>query len=148
MTTNSNMNRRQWLRSGALLTGGLSLLPGAWNHLAASPMPTGADINSCLADKLIALNTPPELKARLFANENPFGPGDKAKKAVSEALGISYMYPFMNVRQLESKICSTEGINSSNLLMAAGSSPILLAAAMHFARNGGNVISGDPSRSE
>lgn len=79
--TNSNMNRRKWLKSGALLTGGLSFLPGAWNKLSAFA-PTSNDVafNTCNIDQQIALNAPPELKARLFANENPFGPGDKAKK--------------------------------------------------------------------
>ncbi len=149
--THSNMNRRQWLRSGALLTGGLSLLPGAWNQLSASPTvpgnfsPFNEQLNTCFADRHIALNAPPELKARLFANENPFGPGNKAKKAVAEALSISYMYPFMNVRQLESRICEKESVKESQMMMAAGSSPILLAAAMHYAQKGGNVISGDPS---
>jgi histidinol-phosphate aminotransferase len=143
--TNSNMNRRKWLKSGALLTGGLSFLPGAWNKLAAfSPAP-GEVFNTCNIDQQIALNAPPELKARLFANENPFGPGDKAKKAVSEALAISYMYPFMNVRQLGAKICATENIKELNLMMAAGSSPIILAAAMHFAKGGGNMITGETS---
>jgi histidinol-phosphate aminotransferase len=144
--TNPNMNRRKWLRSGMLLTGGLSVFPGAWNQLVAfSPSPVSTDLNTCLSDQAIALNAPPELKARLFANENPFGPGDKAKKAVAEALTDSYMYPFQVIRQLESKIVSTENVRDSQLMMAAGSSPILLAAAMHFARNGGTVISGDPS---
>jgi histidinol-phosphate aminotransferase len=143
--SNSNMNRRKWLKSGALLTGGLSFLPGAWNKLAAfSPAP-GEVFNTCNIDQQIALNAPPELKARLFANENPFGPGDKAKKAVSEALAISYMYPFMNVRQLGAKICATENIKELNLMMAAGSSPIILAAAMHFAKGGGNMITGETS---
>jgi histidinol-phosphate aminotransferase len=143
--SNSNMNRRKWLKSGALLTGGLSFLPGAWNKLAAfSPAP-GEVFNTCNIDQQIALNAPPELKARLFANENPFGPGDKAKKAVSEALAISYMYPFMNVRQLGAKICATENIKELNLMMAAGSSPIILAAAMHFAKGGGNLITGETS---
>jgi histidinol-phosphate aminotransferase len=144
--TNSNMSRRQWLKSGALFTGGLTILPGAWNELAAfSPSPAGAGPNTCYTDKLVALSAPPELKARLFANENPFGPGDKAKKAVAEALSISYMYPFMNVRQLQSKIQATENVRESQMMMAAGSSPIILAAAMHFARSGGNLITSETS---
>lgn len=142
---NSNMNRRKWLKSGALLTGGFSFLPGAWNQLSAFSPTADTNFNSCNLDRQLALNAPPELKARLFANENPFGPGEKARKAVTEALSISYRYPFMNVRELQKKICNTEGINESQMMMAAGSSPILLAAAMHCAKNGGNVIYGDPS---
>lgn len=141
--TNQNMNRRKWLKSGALLTGGFTFLPSAFAKAMADEGPY--DINSCMTDKLFAMNAPPELKARLFANENPFGPGDKAKKAVSDALSISYMYPFQNVRQLEAKIREKENIRSNQLMMAAGSSPIILAAAMYFTKDGGNLITGETS---
>jgi histidinol-phosphate aminotransferase len=144
-TTTNNMNRRQWLKSGALLTGGFSFLPGAWNNVSAFSPSAHRELNTCLSDQQIALNAPPELKARLFANENPFGPGDKAKKALIDALTISYMYPFQNVRELAKRIAANEGIKDDQLLMSAGSSPIILAAGMHFAKNGGNLITGETS---
>jgi hypothetical protein len=36
---------------------------------------------------------PFELKARLLANENPFGPSPAAKKAIQDAIDKSYQYP-------------------------------------------------------
>jgi histidinol-phosphate aminotransferase len=43
------------------------------------------------------------------------------------------------------KIAAYEGIQPGQVLMAAGSSPLLLAAAMYFSKDGGNIITGDPS---
>ena len=145
--TSPNMSRRQWIRSGALLTGGFTILPGFFENLAANPV-TPVSYSECIpaiSDESIALSAPPELKARLFANENPFGPCEKAKQAIIEAMGNSYQYPFMYTRQLSAKILEKEGIKDNQLLLSAGSTPILLAGAMHFSKNGGTIISGDPS---
>jgi histidinol-phosphate aminotransferase len=46
------------------------------------------------------------LKARLLANENPFGPSAAAKKAIQDAIDKSYQYPFMMPGQLYNKIAS------------------------------------------
>ncbi|GGB16854.1 histidinol-phosphate aminotransferase [Puia dinghuensis] len=96
-------------------------------------------------EKTIALNAPAPLKARLFANENPFGPSDKAKKAIMEALPTSYQYPFRSMPDLTKKIADFEGIKEENILMASGSSPLLMAAALYYSKPGGNIITGDPS---
>lgn len=146
------MSRRQLLRAGALIAGGLPI--AGW----ASPVRSegngmGLDANGGLivpgskgwVEREIALNAPGDLKARLFANENPFGPSDKAKKAILEALPKSYQYPFMFLKDIYQKIADHEGITPDNILMAAGSSPLLQAAAICFSKPGGNIISGDPS---
>ena len=65
----------------------------------------------------------PELKARLFANENPFGPSEKAKQAIIESLSTSYQYPFMHLEQLSEKINTFEGLGKDMLMLGAGSSP-------------------------
>ena len=150
---NSNMTRRQLLRTGALIAGGLPFAGGLLQKAQASPMPPlvpgGASEafkgSGLLTDREIALRAPRELKARLFANENPFGPSDKAKKAILEALPTSYQYPFMFLDDLYKKIADHEGINPENILMAAGSSPLLMASALCFSKPGGNIITGDPS---
>ena len=98
-----------------------------------------------LADEAAVLQSPPAMKARLLANENPFGPSAAAKKAVQDALDLSYQYPFMHMRELTGKIAAFEGIKQNNILMDAGSSPLLLAAALQFCKNGAEVISADPT---
>jgi histidinol-phosphate aminotransferase len=99
-----------------------------------------------LTDEAVNLASPPQLRAKLNSNENPFGPSEKAKKAVMEALDNSYQYGHAYIRELVGKIAAYEGVQPENIMMGAGSSPLLLAAAMHYAQTGkGHIISGDPT---
>lgn len=143
----ASMNRRKWLKASALLTGGLPLVSGTLGSLAAAAAPatTGLVHSESLSDAEYFETAPPEIKARLSANENPFGPSEKAKKAIEEALSTSYQYPFMYSRQLEDKISQFEGLEKGRVMTAAGSSPLLLAAALYYSKNGGTIVSGDPS---
>jgi histidinol-phosphate aminotransferase len=143
----NTISRRQLLHKGALLAGALPFAGSIFNKVNANPIANPPVINYAEAwtEKDIALNVPVTLKARLFANENPFGPSDKAKKAIMEALPTSYQYPFMYMKDLTQKIADYEGIKQENILMASGSSPLLMAAALCFSKPGGNIITGDPS---
>lgn len=136
----NQMNRRNWLKSSAFLAGGLTFFTGSLHQILAAP---SRAFRKRITDESIALAAPPELKARLFANENPFGPSEKAKKAIQEATATSYQYPFADIKMLAGNIADYEGIKTENILMGAGSSPLLLAAAMHFSKSGGNIIAGD-----
>jgi len=141
----TNMDRRQLIKKGMLMAGGLSLMPGLMNQLGAKP------INSCyrhpyVSDFSTILNGPKELKARLFANENPFGPSPKAKQAIQDAMAQSYQYPFMFAKDFMQTLATAEGLAPENLMISAGSSEILLAAAILFSQKpGSNVVAGDPS---
>ncbi|MEO5682725.1 MAG: histidinol-phosphate transaminase [Chitinophagaceae bacterium] len=141
----NKIDRRQLLRKAVLMTGGLAIAPGMLNKLAARP------VNRCYASDYVSdaaaiLGGPVELKARLFANENPFGPSPKAKAAIQEAMAQSYQYPFMFARELMQKIADTEGLTPDNLIMGAGSSELLMAAAILFSQKAGsNIVTGDPS---
>ena len=143
----TSFNRRNWIKASAMLAGGFALLPNL--NFTAQAKPMNIQSRKRITDEMIAemAEEPviPKLKARLFANENPFGPSAKAKKAIKEAMATSYQYPFMFVRELATQIAAYEGVQRDQVLMSAGSSPILLAAAMYFSKGGGNVISGDPS---
>ncbi|HXB91404.1 MAG TPA: histidinol-phosphate transaminase [Puia sp.] len=146
----NTISRRQLLRRGALLAGGLPFAGSLLDKVQASPLissPAAPLIQpgEAWTEKQIALNAPIELKARLFANENPFGPSDKAKKAILEALPTSYQYPFRSMGDLTKKIADFEGVKQENILMASGSSPLLMAAAIAYSKPGGNIITGDPS---
>jgi histidinol-phosphate aminotransferase len=145
------MNRRNWLKSSAFLAGGLTFFSGSFSPLLAKPSRAlgsnmSPDSINYLTDEAVNLASPPQLRAKLNSNENPFGPSEKAKKAVMEALDGSYMYGHAYIRELTDKIAAYEGVKPENILMAAGSSPLLLAAAMHYAQTGkGHIVSGDPT---
>jgi histidinol-phosphate aminotransferase len=142
----NSINRRNWIKSTALLAGSTAFFSGAFNKLAAMPKNLQRNLfGDRLAEEAAILQSPPVMKARLLANENPFGPSPAAKKAVQEALELSYQYPFMRMRELSGKIAAHEGIKQNNILMDAGSSPLLMAAALQFCKNGAEVMSADPT---
>lgn len=138
-----SINRRAWIKKSAMLAGGTALVPSAWNQLSATPMPS--EQRTFISDIEYARQVPPDLKARLFANENPFGPSEKAKKAIADIMDVSYRYPFMYEDELVEKIAASHGLKPQMVQLGAGSTSLLYATAACFSKNGGSVISGDPS---
>lgn len=140
----SPMNRRSWLKTSSILTGGLPLMSGIFSGLSSTAAPVRQS-NHILTEYEALETTPPEIMARLSANENPFGPSPMAKKALAEAIDLSCRYGFSFSSQLAEKISKQEGIDRSMIGLSAGSSPFLLAGAIYFSKDGGSIISGDPS---
>lgn len=137
------MNRRHWIRTSAMLAGGASLIPGVFNRATAASL-ASPSYSSTIREEVL-LREFPNPKTRLFANENPFGPSEKAKKAIVDALGKSYQYPFQALFELQEKIAVHEGIKPEQIMLGAGSSPLLHGTALYFAKQGGNIITGDPT---
>ncbi|HVW96891.1 MAG TPA: histidinol-phosphate transaminase [Mucilaginibacter sp.] len=142
----NSINRRDWIKTSALMAGGLALTSGTIDKLAAMPVVTGNEnAGALITDQSAIMQAPPVLKARLLANENPFGPSAAAKKAIQDALDTSYQYAFNQIPVLTGKIAAYEGIHQNNIMLDAGSSALLLAAAMHYSKGGKSIITGDPS---
>jgi histidinol-phosphate aminotransferase len=137
---NNALIRRAFLKRSALLTGG-AFLPGIFNNIQAAGTNQNGHLHTI--DDLAFETTPPNMVARLLANENPFGPSEKAKRAIVASIEESCRYPMDVMKQLEKMICEYEGITADNLLMASGSSPLLLAAALCYRK--GNWVSGTPT---
>jgi histidinol-phosphate aminotransferase len=137
--------RRAFLQKSALLTGGFAFLPGLIQRMQAAPSVAAPIHNDgiIMPDELAIENTPPELMARLLANENPFGPSAKAKKAIMDSMDTTYQYPFKNMKVLEQMITEYEGVGKDQILLAAGSSPLLGAAALYFGK--GTIVSAQPT---
>lgn len=145
MSTQKVINRRDWLKATALFTGGITLLPGALQQLKAAPAAADHTLATLYNDAEAAAYLPATLKARLFANENPFGPSPAAKKAIMDCLDQGYQYPFAQLRELEAKICAFEGIDTKMIMSSSGSSPLLLGTAITLLRNGGNIVTANPT---
>ena len=145
----NSISRRALLKRGALLAGGLPFAGSLLDKVQASPIIPHSvspfSMPEMWTEREIALNAPLVLKARLFANENPFGPSDKAKKAIEEALPTAYQYPMRSMGDLTEKISNFEKVPQEKILMASGSSPLLMAAALYYGKPGSNIITGDPS---
>ena len=143
----NKINRREWLRNSALLTGGFTILPGLITSSSARDF-SGNHFPGHFDDKQFAYEygeSFPTLKARLFANENPFGPSDAAKKAIAEAINDGCRYPIKQVGELEQKILDFEGLKEGQIMTSSGSSPLLRAAAVYFSRPGSNIVTGAPT---
>ena len=140
----TEMNRRQWLKTSALLTGGMAILPSMWQSLKAAPTGSAAITNDVTGIAFSPDKSMP-LKARLFANENPFGPSDKVKQVIMDSVATSYQYGFNYNNDLKKQIADYEGISEDHILLAPGSSPLLQAAAIYFSRNGGSIVTCNPT---
>ncbi len=73
----ATINRRNWIKTSALTAAGLTFFSGAFEQLSAMPAkvmhsPIGDDM--ALTDQSVITSAPTAIKARLSANENPFGP--------------------------------------------------------------------------
>jgi histidinol-phosphate aminotransferase len=145
----NTISRRALLRRGALLAGALPFSGSLLNQLQAMPSVNGHALMPFAlegwSERDIALSAVEPLKARLYANENPFGPSEIAKKAIIDTVPVACRYPMRAMGDLTSKIAAFEKIKQDNILLAAGSTPLLMATALAYCKPGTNVVSGDPT---
>ena len=73
--------------------------------------------------------TKPEL-VRLIFNENPYGPPESAKQAISSAINASWMYGYKEVRLLREMIANHEGLRPDNVIVTEGSGELLKIAGL------------------
>ena len=142
------LNRRQWIKNSTLATGSFALLSGSLADALANPASLSKYVSSTetmSAEMIKRQAMAVDLKARLSANENPFGPSEKAKKALVDAIDKSYQYPMKSLMTLTENIATYEGVKTENVMLGAGSGPLLQAAVAYFGKMGGNLISGDPT---
>lgn len=133
-----NLNRRDWLRASVMSGLGMAAVPAAYCEPWLD------------ADAAAGLVLPPKdgvIKARLSANENPYGPSPKALKAITEAASDGYLYPMQYGAKLRKMIAEQEGVSDEQILLSPGSGSLLVAAAMYYAnlKPGGSIISADPT---
>ena len=136
----SQLTRRDWLRASGFLTAGLGLsrfTPAIANRPKA-PFVSSFTNEFAFQDDPFA--NMPKLRARLFANENPLGISPNAKEALVKAADIGNRYAWMEFAQLKNPIATDEGVKPTNIMMSPGSSDILMAAADHFAKAGGTIL--------
>lgn len=142
----NSFKRRDLIKTAAMITGGFAflgsnLLNKAYGRSATPKVFTGKVFQG--SDYEALETTPPEIKARLLANENPFGPSSKAKKAIAEAIELSYQYPRDSRAQLQDQIAAYEGVKPEQLLLGSGSGPLLLAGALAYGK--GTIVSATPT---
>lgn len=145
------LNRRNLLKSGLLTLGGIAVAP----HLKAGAFanaPLSLDhSNRIYRSPLVRehfLDEQPDLTkmiAKLNANENPYGPPAAAKQAVIDSVGGGNRYAWRELTDLVDKIAKKEGVPTNHIMMGPGSSDLLEKVAIVLFKDGGNVVSADPS---
>ena len=130
------INRRDWLRASML--SGLSLAAAPAAFCEPEPeMPAG--YNPLKGGVL---------KARLSANENPYGPSPKVIKTITEAAPDGYLYAMEYAKQFRKLVADTEGVPEDHVLLGAGSGELLTAASLWAAYRpnaGRTIVAPDPT---
>ncbi|UII22865.1 pyridoxal phosphate-dependent aminotransferase [Fulvivirga ligni] len=147
----NSINRRTWLRSSILTVGGAAVLPHlAWGETAKAPITLDnfgrASYSPFFKEYIPRQLEEVALKAKLNANENPYGPSPKAIEAFRDMATKGNRYAWKELFDLIDKIAAKEGVSSKHIIMGPGSSDLLEKVGMvFFFEKGGNVVSADPS---
>ena len=143
---NSTQSRREWLKRSALITGGVvtSLSIPLHARPAFGMKPFKGNYN-LLEPYHVAPDSLAEMKARLLANENPWGPSKKTIQAIADSANKGNRYVYNSSRMMVSILAKKEGVPEDYILLAPGSTDILEKTAFALCMKGGNVISADPS---
>ncbi|MDC6353952.1 MULTISPECIES: pyridoxal phosphate-dependent aminotransferase [unclassified Robiginitalea] len=124
-------DRRNWLRTVAL-GGGFALLGGA------PQLVHGA---SRTENPAISARGP----IRLSSNENPLGPSERVRRALSERMDLGCRYPYSYMGPLVSAIAAREEVPESCVVLTGGSTEGLKAAGLVYGLNNGEIIAADPT---
>ena len=129
------MQRRAWLKSAFAVTSGVTLTAGLTERIIAAPLSK--------AERAV----PPLLNAavRLNSNENPFGPSDKAKRAILAAALEGNRYPFDLTSELKQILAAHEGVTVDHIHLGAGSGELLSQTGKAFGSTAGAVLSAFPT---
>ncbi len=151
------MNRRNWLKSGAMIAGGLSLGTSFKGNFAHASNEVAARLYALPKEEVGSMvMARPEMKARLLANENPFGPCKKAKDALITEIDDSFRYGFEKKGEFAAMIAKDFGLTEMDergwggprpmqVMLGAGSTELLLAASVVYGQNGGRILSAEPT---
>ncbi len=130
-----SINRRDWLRASMLSGLSLAAAPAAFCEPEAET-PAGFKLAKG------------PLKARLSANENPYGPSPKVIKTIAEAAPDGYLYAMEYAKQFRKLVADTEGVPEDHVLLGAGSGELLTAASLWAAYRpnaGRTIVAPDPT---
>lgn len=144
---NPTINRRSWLKQSALAAGGIMTGMAVAPNLIAKPAfgMTPMYNNSLIENYHVMPQERDAIKARLLANENPWGPSKKAIAAIAESASKGNRYVYSSSRKMIEMLAEKEGVSAEQILLSAGSTDILEKTAFALCMKGGNVISADPS---
>lgn len=144
----AKLNRRNWLKSTTLTTAGLAMGTSS-NLFAANTHSQQLNDQSRFWEWENTTLIPPRdlwnLKARLLANENPYGPSPTARLTIMEAVSSGNRYGQGDAGKLIEMIAEKEGVSKEYIMLGPGSSDLLEKTAISHFMEGGNIVSADPA---
>ena len=87
----------------------------------------------------------PPLKARLLANENPYGPSSQTVKAIADSISKGNRYGHNQAAQLIDMLAEKEGVPPEYIMLGPGSSDLLEKVGITHFLEGGNIVAADPT---
>jgi len=122
------LNRRQWLKTSALVVAGLSVASRteSFNHIEFLIQEN---------DDLILLDQ----------NENPYGISKKTQEAIADEVKYSNRYPDDHMIELTELISERENVSPDNIILGAGATEIFRISGLLYGLNGGEIITADPT---
>lgn len=133
----STLSRRDWFKSSFTLGAGLALSSTLVDRLMAAPVSEAERIHGIYPTSLNKL-------VRLGSNENPYGPSEKARKAIVQVVDQGNRYPFSEVNEMKTLLAQKEGVTPDHILLGNGSSELLCLAGLGIGLEGGAVLSAFP----
>ena len=131
-------NRRDWLKKALGASAAFPLGALLTSELMAAPV-------SDAERRFMANGVSGQIRIRLNANENPYGPSPKARAAVAGMMGEANRYPSHSVEELKKLLAEKEGVTSGHIVVGAGSSDLLCAAGVAFGVEDGSILSAFPT---
>ena len=128
-------SRRQFLALGGV--------GAAWSSLSQTAMSWHNGLSQPAVHALLAPAGTLE-PVKIDANENPYGPSEKAIQAIQRSFGQSGRYA-SNTQELHRALCSHHQVDSGMLEVGYGSSELLKMAAEAFLATGKNVVTAQPT---
>jgi histidinol-phosphate aminotransferase len=130
-------SRRAWLKKVLSVAAGVPIGASLVQQLIAAPV---SDTEFKVWNSLL-----PDVKVRLDSNENPYGPSEKARKAIVEILSEGNRYPFQIIPKFKALIAEHEGVTVDHITLGAGSGDLLCATGAAFGIEQGSLLSPYPT---
>ncbi|HKB72598.1 MAG TPA: histidinol-phosphate transaminase [Thermoanaerobaculia bacterium] len=97
------------------------------------------------AAALAAAHRLPKEAIRLSANENPYGPSEKAREAIARSAAVGHRYPDDLTRRVRDAIARRHRVAPEEVLLGCGSSQILQMADAAYLGPGRKVVAAEPT---
>ena len=127
-STPGKLSRRQFAGRVGAAVGAVLVAPEIMRSVADARQPRGA-----------------ESAIQLNANENPYGPSEKAREAMTRSQAVAARYPDAYESLMVEEIAKLHGVQPANVVLGCGSGEILRMADMAFLTAGKNVVVAEPT---